>query len=295
MSTNPQIIRRPSDLQHCNFYIRYPSDVSIDLNSESKKVFVNIPTTTEPLPRQWSHLTNYKRGWAAVRSTLDRTWFLVDTIITIRNSRNEVSINCYTPESGCDEIALIIDPRMKAKDINGASVVYKNAKGDGWLFAHCEIDEHHDRMLQAETAISTVFEELLHDKLTTLLVSFIHEHSTANQIGEAAVLEHIELFRDDCKKLARYNEGQFYVGQHIQKPGKHYIYQMVENAFNDCESKWKKEKPKAFNVISDHIASIRKRLNSRHTFKRRWETIVFPEAGRETETEDEAEESSDNS
>ena len=287
MLNSPKVIRRRSDLEHCTFNIFIGQNPDIDLNVESKKLFANVPTSTEDARGRWSSYPVHKRGWCAVRSTLDRTWFLADSVIAVPNNGVYLVIDAHTPDGGCDEIATFVDPKMKAKDINGARIAYKNEKGDKMLFAHCELDEHHDRMLQAETAISTVFEELLHDKLTTLLVSFIHEHSTSNQIGEAAILEHIELFRDDCKKLARYNEGQLYVGQHLQEPGKYYIYQMVENAFNDCEKKWKKEKPAEFNVISDHIASIRKRLNSRHTFKRRWETIVFPEAGREPESETE--------
>lgn len=184
-----------------------------------------------------------------------------------------------------DKMAYPIDPRMKEIDIDGAVNIYPNESNTGWLFEHCSIEEHHDRILAAEVAMSTLFDELIHDKLTTLLVSFIHEHSTANQIGEAAILEHIELFRDDCKKMTRYREGELYIGQHIQESNDHYIYKMVQEAFKLAKKQWSIHKSAQLNVISEHIAPIEKRLNSRHTFKRRWEIpTVFPDSQTQTST-----------
>ena len=188
-----------------------------------------------------------------------------------------------------DKMAFPIDPKMKKIDIEGAINIYPNETNTGWLFEHCSVETHYDRILEAEVAMSTLFDELIHDKLTTLLVSFIQGHSKSNQLGEATILEHIELFRDDCKKMTRYREGQLYIGQHIQESGDHYIYKMVQEAFKLAKKKWTVEKSAELNQISDHIAPIEKRLNSRHNFKRRWEIpVVFPDA----ETQISAEESS---
>lgn len=190
-----------------------------------------------------------------------------------------------------DKIAFPIDKRMKQVDIDGAVNIYPNETNTGWLFEHAPVEDHHDRMFSAETAMSTIFEELLHDKLSTLLVSFIQGHSKSNQLGEAAVLEHIENFRDDCKKMTRYREGQLYIGEHVQNPGEHYIYKMVQEAFKLAKKKWSVEKSAELNQISDDIAPIEKRLNSRHNFKRRWEIpTVFPDAQTQTSAEENSEE-----
>ena len=195
-------------------------------------------------------------------------------------------INAYTGSQGCNEIALGIDPRMRKEDIEGATIIYKNKKENGWLFAHATEEEHHDRILLAETAISVVFEELLMDRLIRMDVVDIAGRSTSNRRGELTILAHINDFRNDCMKMARWSEGQLHIGEHVKDPEEHYIYKMVEKAFALAKKKWKAEKSAELNQISDRIAGIEKRLKSRHSFKRRWEIPqVFPNAQQQQQTE----------
>ena len=190
-------------------------------------------------------------------------------------------------------IAFPIDPKMKPEDIDGARHIYLNDAGTAYMFAHATVEEHHDRMLLAETAIATVFDELVMERLirsfpvvldgTSAIVQ--EERSTSEQRGQLGILAHITNFKHDCMKLARYNEGQLHIGEHVKNPEKHYIYKMIENAFDLCKKKWTAEKPAELNQISDHLKKIEKRLKSRHSFKRRWEIpVVFPDAQTSTTT-----------
>ena len=287
MLTIPSIEKGLLDVKVCEFVFEYTADTHPTLNSLRTQVFANIPAATDTLPDSlpaW-RIREYKRGWAAVRHTLDRHWFLADAIVIVEKGHNQVLVFGHT-NLPCDAIAIGIDPRMTREDIEGATHIFKNKKDTGWLFAHATEEEHHDRILLAETAISVVFEELLMDRLIRMDVIDIAGRSTSNRRGELTILAHINSFRNDCMKMARYNEGQLHIGQHVKNPEEHYIYKMVEKAFALAKKKWKAEKPAELNQISDRIAGIEKRLKSRHTFKRRWEIpTVFPNAERQTPTE----------
>ena len=275
MIKTPLIHKESSEITRCAFGYRVGDEYKI----KRSDIFVNIPASTDPTPANWERFPEYERGWIAVLSTLDRRWFLADAAAYIRYG--SLSIRSNT-DQGCHEIAFGVDQRMKREDIDGATIAYiENGK---ILFAHATVEEHHDRILLAETAISVVFEELLMDRLIRMDVVDIAGRSTSNRRGELTILGHINSFRNDCMKLARYNEGQLHIGEHVKNPEEFYIYKMVENAFALCVKKWKAEKPAEYNQISDRIASIEKRLKSRHSFKRRWEIpTVFPNAER-TET-----------
>ena len=294
MSTLPFIHKVDFDVSDCSFSYPYTTESNTPLNLKKSNIFVNIPAATTPVSE---HVTNYhidgeyERGWVAIKLTIGRHWAIADATVSKRRvgESNYLTVHANDIRGGCDEVAIGIDTRMTREDIDGATIIYKNKAGTGWLFAHATEEEHHDRILLAETAISTVFEELLMDRLIRMDVIDIAGRSTSNRRGELTILAHINSFRNDCMKMARYLEGQLHIGQHVKEPEKHYIYKMVENAFALAEKKWKAEKSAELNQISDRIAGIKKRLSSRHTFKRRWEIpTVFPNAARtETETESE--------
>lgn len=115
------------------------------------------------------------------------------------------------------------------------------------------------------------------------------ERSTSEQRGALTVLQYITDFKHDCMRYARYNEGQLHIGEHVKNPEGKDTYSMIEKAFADTKKQWQKSPDEnvvtAYNLISDHLSKIEKRLKSRHSFKRRWEIpVVFPNA-QQTETE----------
>ena len=290
MSATPFIYEGYIDVTDCSFTFIDTSESDTPLDLKKSGVFVNAPASKEPLSeRAISRHSGreYERGWIAMQLTVDRHWVAADATVSQfqRDGKKYVQVFAEGVRGGCDEVALGVDPRMKREDIDGATIIYQ--ENNKWLFAHATVEEHHDRILLAETAISVVFEELLMDRLIRMDVVDIAGRSTSNRRGELTILGHINNFRNDCMKLARYNEGQLHIGEHVKNPEEHYIYKMVEKAFALCVKKWKAEKPAEYNQISDRIAPIEKRLKSRHNFKRRWEIpTVFPNAERPSESEE---------
>ena len=201
----------------------------------------------------------------------------------------QIIIHLYdTDELGVDRIAFPIDPRVKEIDVTGACHIYENEKNTGWLFAHATPEDHHERLLLTEAVITTVFEELLSERLNHFLVGLHRDIASNQRLGRLAIYEHIRLFKGDCAKIARYNEHQLYIGQHVHEPEKYDIYSMCQKALKDTKKKWTAEKPAELNQISRHLTSIETRLTTRPKHKRRWEIpTVFPNAQAPTEAEGE--------
>ena len=268
--------------EDCTFYVAYPGrDMS------HSDLFANVPVNTERLNRRLS--PREKRGWVAIHNS--KHWILADALVQ-RNVVNENAISFRVEalifETQCERIAIGIDPRMKREDIDGATIIKKNADGTKWLFSHSPIEDHHDRMLLAETAMATLFDELTYSRLSRVLTLIIQDKPKNQQLGEAAVMEHIRNFKHDCMRMARWHEGELTIGDHIKDPEEHYIYNMLQKAFATAEKKWKVEKSAEFNQINDHLAPIKKRLASRHSFKYRWEKpTVFPDAQQQSESTEE--------
>ena len=285
LSNTPFIKRRRTTLTTCTFELPHTTESKDKRKVHRPDFFLNVPPATSTPGENWESehgFEPYERGWVAVKHTSDRHWYTVDGSVSITHyHKAKILVQVH---DGCDEVALGIDQRLKREDVDGATIIYQNAAGTGWLFAHATEEEHHDRILLGETAISVVFEELLMNRLIRMDVVDIAGRSTSNRRGELTILGHINSFRNDCMKMARYLEGQLYVGEHVKNPEDHYIYKMIEKAYALTVKKWKAEKSAEYNQISDRIAPIEKRLKSRHSFKRRWEIpTIFPNAER-TET-----------
>ena len=271
------LIQTSTDFQaRCEFGIGIDS-----IKVKKSDIFANIPAATTELQREL--LEHQSRGWVVVKHSMDGHWQLLDVIVgmTIFEDINTTQVNIesvgrYVP---CDTIAIGIDQRLKRQDIEGATIIKKNKSGTKWVFAHASEEEHHDRMLLAETAMATLFDELTYNRLSRVLVVIVQGKPKNQQLGELTLMEHIRNFKHDCMRMARWHEGELTIGDHVKDPEEHYIYNMLQKAFATAENKWKREKSAEFNQISDHLTPIKKRLASRHSFKYRWEKpTIFPNA-----------------
>ena len=273
-AVKPTIVVDENVIERCSFAVVIPS-----VGIKSSYVFLNIPVSETPLGREL--YDGQHRGWIAVKLSKEGYWKALDATASIRAIGNETHIAITTVEENieCDFVALGVDQRMRREDVDGATIIKKNKSGTKWIFTHAHIEEHHDRLLLAETAIATVFDELTYNTLSRVITLIVNNKPSNQQLGAAAIMEHIRNFKHDCMKLARYFEGELTIGDHVKNRESRYIYQMIQNAFESCEKKWKIEKSAELNAISDYIAPIKKRLASRHSFKYRWEKpTIFPNA-----------------
>lgn len=147
MYTIPSIHAPPIESTRCDFSFGYTGETPPKINRAD--IFLNIPVSTDAIPQRFQHLTEYERGWIAVRHTLDRNWFTADAIAAINTRSKRVGITCLAKET-CDAMALGIDQRLKREDVDGATIIYE--ENDKWLFAHATVEDHHNRILAAEAA-----------------------------------------------------------------------------------------------------------------------------------------------
>ena len=250
-------------------------------------IFLNVPASTASHTRLYAD--EDERGYIAARNAFEKCWEAVDVFAV--KFRGYVVID--TPlfsTAHYDKLALGVDSRMKLEDVNGATIVKE--VGGKWIFAHATEEEHHNRMLAAEAAMSTVFDALIQNSISRALTLIVKDRPSNQELGALTVWEHITDFRHDCMRMARYLEGQLTIGDHVKDPENHDIYDMLQKAFELTEKKWKVEKAQTLNAIDDHIAPIKKRLSSRHNFEYRWEKpTVFPNASRTAAPEESGESS----
>ena len=263
------------DVQRCTFSPSIPST-----NVKRSDIFINIPANTSEID-DFLIRRGTERGYAAIKLKGVNYWQAIDVVVNKSVSGEYTSLAIKTVEYylGCEAIALGVDQRLRREDIDGATIIKKNKSGTKWVFAHSSVEEHHDRMLLAETAMATLFDELTYSRLSRVLTVIVQDKPKNQQLGELTVMEHINNFKHDCMRMARWHEGELSIGDHVKEEEEHYVYNMLQKAFATAEKKWKLEKSAEFNQISDHLAAIKKRLESRHNFKYRWEKpTVFPNA-----------------
>ena len=247
-------------------------------------LFLNVPVSTAAVNESLYPEDRSERGWVAVRKAFEQSWEAVDVYaLTVPETPGIVYVFNLFPRGEYDKLALGVDTRMRLEDVNGATIIKKNKSGTKWIFQHASVEEHHDRMLLAETAMATLFDELTYSRLSRVLTVIVQGKPKNQQLGELTVMEHINNFKHDCMRMARWHEGELTIGDHVKEPEEHYIYNMLQKAFSTAEKKWQVEKAAELNQISDYVAPIKKRLASRHSFKFRWEKpTVFPNASRAT-------------
>ena len=96
------------------------------------------------------------RGWAVLRNTLDRHWFVADSVFNQGNS-DQVYIDCDTDQP-CDAIALRIDPPHDPRRHRRRNPHLQERRQHGWLFAHSNTGHHADHELQLMACIDGVFQ-----------------------------------------------------------------------------------------------------------------------------------------
>ena len=220
--------------------------------------------------------------WCAVQHA--GVWQAVQFNLSIRYNTN-LALYCHDEENErrWDFVAFPIDPAMTAKDINGATRIYANATNNGWLFAHTEVSDHHDRIIQLEAIMHTLFEDLVHDRLEDVLQAVIGHNNpspktgteflyTYNaQSGSLANYQNLVEFRKECVKWCSEVEKLLHVGQHVQEDD-HTLKDQLVRAINQAKTVWNADKDKARILagIASQVAAIIARVEADHEIETRW-------------------------
>lgn len=266
----------------------YPSDI---IAKKSDFVISSIIPSTDSV--EYYEPTVEQRGWIA---TWDgQKWRVEDGQIVIKE--HYASVTHFSGEHR-EAYAFPIDPSMTKLDIEGATRIYKNADNTGWLFAHAETIHHHDRIIQLESVMYTLFEELSQEYLNNVLKAVIGHNNPrpeigtellynySSQSGSFANYDNLLEFRKECVKQCSEVEKLLHVGQHEQEDDYYLKHQLVR-AINQAKKIWKADtdKSRSLATIEGKVNLIIARVETDHTIETRWDKakrIAAEAAARET-------------
>ena len=292
----PTIIYEAPDI-HTSFDWDIPSGISLKV----KDVIVNIPASTSPFTRVSGTVTN--RGWVAVRH--EGIWKIEDASIHISTSLLSVLGAENVPH---EAMAFPIDPRMKRQDIAGATKIYPNSDNTGWLFAHAEVGDHHERIIKLEAIMHTLFEDLVHSNLEDVLKKVVGGNNPSPQLGTELLYNYnsqfgalsnysnIVEFRKECVKWCSEVEKLLHVGQHIQEDDLSIKHQLVR-AIKQAKLIWNADTGKAriLATIASQVDAIIARVEADHEIETRWVKKARLDAEAKKRASAEAEASDDSS
>ena len=259
---------------HCNFSFGFPDGYVYDdshffIGTESKK-------------------SEQSKNDIAKRAVIERSDGWVVEWVRIRKYSNYLVFDCEARIIST-RMAYPIDPNMTEKDINGATIIYPNASNDGWLFAHATEVDHTDRMFIASTAMATLFDKPMEDKIQQTLAAIVNENETNQQRGYYSHWANLLEFKKECTAYCHKFEKLLYIGQHKHQEGLD-LRSMLLRCVKHIKAEW--EKAEKYDAVSGDVNSIIAHLETDHTFETRWEQAARHKAEAaaretsETETEE---------
>ena len=266
--------------EHCNFSFGFPEGYTY----KHSDFFM---AGDEEIRSAWTD-----RYTPAKKAAIERANGWTVEWVAARVYTNYVTFSCES-KIFAFRMAYPIDPAMTEKDINGATIIYPNASSDGWLFAHATKAEHIDRIWLASTAMSSIFDRVMEDRLQQTLASIINNPQTNQQRGVYLKWADMLDFKKDCTSYCVRFEKLLYLGQHKHQAGLN-LRDMLLLCIKHVKQEWQKVEDK-FDGVAGDVNGIIAALEADHDFETRWEqearqkreAAARASAEAETETENE--------
>ena len=231
-----------------------------------------------------------KKSWVAIRSS--GVWKVEDVELSFGGG--SLTIFCIAYNKPHDAYAYPIDPAMTRQDIEGATRIYENSDRTGWLFAHADTEHHHERVILLEAIMHTLFEDLVHDRLSSVLKAVVGHNNPSPPIGTALLYNYnaqsgslanyqtLLEFRKECVKWCAEVEKLLFLGQHVQESD-HFLKHQLVRAIKQAKAVWKADtEGKARNLVSieSQINGIIARVETEHEIETRWVKAARIEAAK---------------
>ena len=254
----PAILDREHDNLNCVFWFVYPEGYTLNQSDFIVKSMGSERYDDESPDAIRCHIATLH----------GEEWRAVEGYVGAGIGSEGVYIGCEA-DHFATKLAFPIDKRMMAKDINGATIVYPNSDNDGWLFAHATKTDHIDRIWLASTAMSSIFDRVMEDRLQQTLASIINNPQTNQQRGVYLKWADMLDFKKDCTAYCVRFEKLLYLGQHKQQAGLN-LRDMLLLCIKHVKTEWQKVEDK-FDGVAGDVNGIIAALEADHDFETRWE------------------------
>ena len=210
-------------------------------------------------------------AWNGHRFEVLPCYFAGNSLVTVRRHPQEHTMQVHYP----------VDLRITAGDVEGATVAYPNEDNTGWLFAHCDKDYHIDHEHKLRGAVSSAFEDQMHELhgilRTAMYTAFLSSTSDSRDAFGAASRAYGALgdFREDVKARVLAEARKKHIGHYHQNPHDAHIHDPVEEAILHTARTWTLTKAATvWTPIQDAAAAVLKEVVYEHPYETRWDNLV---------------------
>ena len=248
-------------------------------NTEEKKVFVG---TLDPnrkdviLPREVGNYEELKPFIVQSASTDvenislavskdDGAWKVVPATVHIFSRFLDLS------EAGYSKHAFPVDPRMERVDIDGATRIYENATGDGWLFAHTDSKFHHEREIELVALITALFQPEIDGRLADAISAAPHDNARA--LANRVLWDRLLKYRDKVIECARKELRDHHIGYYHQNEEISYMYEAVLRCIHQAIFFDRFVDSVEYTSIKPSIDSVVSKVNL-HPRETRWDKVA---------------------
>ena len=194
-----------------------------------------------------------------------------------------------------------IDPRIVEKDVVGANRAWANETNDGWLFAHCDEDHHHDREVSLEDVAISLFQVEINKlqidantKLATLIKRPSDSSAASRELAARVKLDNMNSVLIELLSCLKSDTREKYIGYYHQNPDESHVHKEIADCLGQLIGKGTLSQDAKYLSVGAELRSVIARLRDKHSYEYRWdrEARLKAEAAKkaaESETETESE------
>ena len=190
--------------------------------------------------------------------------------------RNAVFQN-NLPVPGHVHLYYPIDPRMTKIDIVGANRAWANATNDGWLFAHCDDDHHHDREVSLEDVAISLFQVEINKlqldsrtKLATLIKRPSDSSAGSRELAARVKEDSMLTVLDDLLECLKKETREKHIGYYHQNPDKSHVHEEIHDCLVSLIGINKLANNATYIEVAGELNRILARLKDKHDYEYRW-------------------------
>lgn len=145
-----------------------------------------------------------------------------------------------------DKIAFPVDRRILREDLEGATRIYKNSEGTGWLFAHASVGDHQDHELLTMAALDSVFRPVFRQYETDIFNAPTEKHGSVGKERHKLLYT----FYGEVLHGVRAAVRALHLGEHVKDayPAEGEMYKIISSVYNGKKTEWQADPARATDI-----------------------------------------------